>query len=221
MINTTNHPFRAALDDVRSKLFDHQWAAWAGGILLALTNILLFAYEKPWSSAGGVQNWGNWFLNALGLTDRNIIPPYLYSTSLINFGVIGGAFAAALLARQFRIRGAPSWELVKGVIGGILMGLGSALAFGCNIGGFFSAVGALSGAGIAMMFGLLIGVYIGLRLLILEVKHLNFSSSSDSHAAGKGSSDNWTKYQPVVGGLILLGALGLAVPRQRQLDSLR
>ena len=73
MMNSTDQSFRATLDDVRGKLFDHQWDAWIGGILLALANILLFAYEKPWSSAGGVQNWGNWFLNTLGFTDRIII----------------------------------------------------------------------------------------------------------------------------------------------------
>ncbi len=126
------------------------------GILLALANILLFAYEKPWSAAGGVQNWGNWFLNSVGLTDRIIIPPHLYSTSLLNLGVIAGAFAAALLSRQFRIRGAPPFEILKGVVGGILMGIGAGLAFGCNIGGFFSATSSLSMAGIAMMIGLLI-----------------------------------------------------------------
>jgi hypothetical protein len=59
--------------------------------------------------------------------------------------------AAALLARQFQVRMAPPWELFKGFVGGCLMGVGSALAFGCNIGGFFSASAALSMAGLVMM----------------------------------------------------------------------
>ena len=179
------------------------------GILLALANILLFAYEKPWSTAGGVQNWGNWFLNSVGLTDRIIIPPHLYSTSLLNLGVIAGAFAAALLSRQFRIRGAPPFEILKGVVGGILMGIGAGLAFGCNIGGFFSATSSLSMAGIAMMIGLFIGAYIGLRLLILEVAYLNLPSSGNHSKAAAGPSERWIKIQPIVGGLVLLVGLCL------------
>ena len=208
-LDTTNQNFRSALNDAHGRLFTQQWSAWVAGILLALANILLFAYEKPWSAAGGVQNWGNWFLNSVGLTDRIIIPPHLYSTSLHNLGVIAGAFAAALLSRQFRIRGAPPFEISKGIVGGVLMGIGAALAFGCNIGGFFSAISALSMSGVAMMLGLLIGSYIGLRLLILEVNHLSPSVTPSDPKATRTQSENWIKFQPVVGGLVLLIGLGL------------
>ena len=156
-----------------------------------------------------MQNWGNWFLNSVGLMDRIIIPPHLYSTSLLNLGVIAGAFAAALLSRQFRVRGAPPFEIMKGFVGGTLMGIGAALAFGCNIGGFFSAISALSMSGLAMMVGLLIGAYIGLRLLIFEVKYLNLSSSGNQSKVVSGSSDRWIKLQPVVGGLVLLAGISL------------
>ena len=65
--------------------------------------------------------------------------------------MIVGAFAAALLAQKFRIQRAPPFELFKGLIGGTLMGIGAALAFGCNIGGFFSAISALSMSGVAII----------------------------------------------------------------------
>ncbi len=195
---------------IHASVFDQQWPAYVAGILLAVTNILLFAYEKPWSSAGGVENWGNWLLNTVRLTDRLIIPPHLYSTSLLNVGVIFGAFAAALLSRQFRIRGASGLEILKGAAGGVLMGIGAALAFGCNIGGFFSAVGALSMSGLAMMVGLLLGAYIGLRLLIVEVKFLNSPVSQSRPQSNSTFSKKWIKRQPLVGSLMLLIGLGLA-----------
>ncbi len=179
-------------------LFGKQWAAWAAGILLAVSNILLFAYEKPWSAADGVRNWGDWLFNSLGLADHIIISPHLYSTSLLNFGVIGGACAAALLAGQFRIRGAPAFELFKGLVGGTLMGIGAAMAFGCNIGGFFSATSALSMAGLAMMAGLMIGVYIGLRLLILEVT-LDFAASAAPRKTTRGGLLARRKAQQTLG----------------------
>ncbi len=210
MTYNNNQTFGSALMEGHASLFGKQWAAWIGGILLALVNIMMFAYEKPWSAAGGVRNWGDWVFNTLDITDKIIIPPHLYSTSLLNFGVIVGAFAAALLARQFRLQGAPPFEIAKGLVGGTLMGIGAALAFGCNIGGFFSAISALSMAGVAMMLGLMIGAYIGLRLLILEVNYLDFSGANHTPTATKSDSSSWTNKQPIIGALVLAGILGLA-----------
>src|SRR6266446_599312 len=77
----------------------------------------------------------------MGLLHRpDLISPFLYSGSILNLGLLMGALAAALLSREFAIRVAPVGELFKGGVGGLLMGLGANLAFGCNIGGFFRAV---------------------------------------------------------------------------------
>ena len=211
MTEPDTQSFGAALEKGHVALFQGQWAAWVAGILLAIANILLFAFEKPWSAADGVRNWGDWLFNTVGLTEKIIIEPHLYSTSLLNFGVIGGALAASLLAGQFRTQSAPPFELFKGLVGGSLMGVGSAMAFGCNIGGFFSAISALSLAGVAMMFGLMIGVYIGLRLLILEVTHLDFASSSSSHVATSGDLERHAKTQRIIGALVIVAAIGVAL----------
>ena len=69
------------------------------------------------------------------------------------------------MSRQFGFQMAPPLELVKGVIGGTLMGLGAAMAGGCNVGGFYSAVSALSLGGLVMMLGLVLGAILGLRYL--------------------------------------------------------
>ncbi len=191
--------------------FTDQWAPWAAGLLLAVANILLFAFEKPWSAADGVRNWGDWVFNGLGVADKVIIPPHLYSTSLLNFGVIAGALAAALLAGQFRLRAAPPFELLKGLVGGTLMGVGSAMAFGCNIGGFFSALSALSMAGVAMMFGLMLGVYAGLRLLILEVNYLDFSRPPAPAPAATAAEPARLRRHKILGALLLAGGLAAAL----------
>ena len=196
---------------VYERVFGRQWPAWIGGVLFGFLSIALFAWEKPWSVADGVRNWGDWVLNAADITDAFIIDPHLYSTSVLNLGIIGGAFAAALLARQFRIRGAPPWELFKGVVGGCLMGIGATLSFGCNIGGFFSATSALSLAGPAMMVGLMLGAIVGLKLLVWEVSHLELPEwMSRSRGTGSaGSSDAWRRLQPLAGVAIL--AIGAAL----------
>ena len=112
MAQESNQSLRDAFRNGYAMLFGRQWAAWIGGVLLALVNIMMFAYEKPWSTADGARNWGDWLFNTLNITDSIIISPHLYSTSILNFGVIAGAFAASLLARQFRIQGAPPYELL-------------------------------------------------------------------------------------------------------------
>ena len=211
MADPGKNSFAVALDNAHATLFGRQWAAWVAGILLAVANILLFAFEKPWSAADGVRNWGDWVFNSLNIADKVIISPYLYSTSLLNFGVIAGALVAALLAGQFRIRGVPPFELLKGLVGGTLMGVGSAMAFGCNIGGFLSAISALSMAGIAMMAGLMVGVYVGLRLLILEVTYLNFPASASRAKATTESSSSRLQRQKILGLLLLAGGLSLAL----------
>jgi hypothetical protein len=52
------------------------------------------------------------------------------------------------------------------------MGTGSVLAFGCNIGGFFSALSALSLSGLAMMLGLGVGAFLGTRYLFWETRKM-------------------------------------------------
>ena len=190
-------------------LFGKQWPIWVGGILFGMINVFMFAFERPWSSANGIRNWGNWFFNILEVTDITIISPHLFSTSLLNFGIIGGAFASALLAKQFQVRMAPTRELIKGLLGGTLMGVGSALSFGCNIGGFFSATSALSLAGPAMMIGLIMGSFLGLKLLVWEITYLSPAVLKKSASSSQGDT-SLNSQQPLVGFIIILIALGLA-----------
>ena len=189
-------------------IFGKQWPIWVGGILFGMINVFMFAFERPWSSANGIRNWGNWFFNSLEVTDITIISPHLFSTSLLNFGIIGGAFASALLAKQFQVRMAPTRELFKGLLGGTLMGIGSALSFGCNIGGFFSATSALSLAGPAMMIGLIVGSFLGLKLLVWEITYLSPAVLKKSASSSQGDTSS-NSQQPLIGFIIILIALGL------------
>ena len=200
----------AALASGYAKIFGQQWPVWIGGVLFGAINVFLFAFDKPWSAADGVRNWGDWFFNSVGVAEREIITPVLYSTSVLNFGIIGGALAAALLARQFKVRMAPPWELLKGLVGGIFMGIGAALAFGCNIGGFFSASAALSMAGLVMMVGLLAGVVVGLKLLVWEVSYISLPAWAERLPPAKKGAKDWGKAQPWWGLAVLVAALGFA-----------
>ncbi len=186
-------------------LFGRQWPVWIGGVLFGVTNVFMFAFDKPLSVADGVRHWGNWFFNSVNLTDKDIVSPHLYSTSVLIFGLFFGALASALLARQFRVRMAPPREFFKGLLGGVLMGIGSSLSFGCNIGGFFSATSALSLAGVAMMGGLIIGGLIGMKLLVWEITYLPHSAKPPREV-----SAGWKKIEVLLGILTASAALAFA-----------
>ena len=211
MVENTIDREPESLKDVFSigyaRLFEKQWPMWVGGLLFGLLNVFMFAFEKPWSVADGVRNWGNWILNNLDLTEITIINPHLYSTSVLNFGIIVGALSSALLAKQFQVRIAPIREFIKAVIGGTLMGVGASLSFGCNIGGFFSALSALSMSGIAMMAGLIIGSLIGLKILVWELTYLSPSSAPAHVTKNKKEKKN----QPVIGIIIILAGILIAL----------
>ena len=187
-------------------MFARQWSMLTAGMLLGAVNVFLFAYAKPWSASDGVRNWGEWFFNVTGVNEKIIVTPLLYTTSMLNIGIVLGALAAALLASQFQLRMAPWRELVKGLLGGVLMGIGSTLAFGCNIGGFFSATSALSLAGPVMMIGLLVGAYIGVRLLSWEVEFLPPPTWGIRRRPSSGSPRRLPP-QPVLGAGLLLAAM--------------
>ena len=85
------------------------------------------------------------------------------------------------------------------------MGAGAMLAFGCNIGGFFSATSALSLSGLGMMIGLVAGAFVGLRYLLWETEHRpEWSSGSSRVYAGARPEGS---RQPVVGVLVLMVVL--------------
>src|SRR5437762_8987461 len=126
-------------------LVGRAWPVWGAAILVATVNVFLFAFDRPWTASDGLRNWGDWVLRGVGVPTRaDLIAPWLYSGSLLNIGVLVGGLTAALLSREFAVRVPPAGELTKGALGGLFMGVGAVLAFGCNVGGFFSALSALS-----------------------------------------------------------------------------
>ena len=190
-------------------LFGRPWPVVGAAVLIAVTNVFLFAFDRPFTASDGVRNWGDWALTGLGLLTRpDLIAPWLYSGSLLNLGVIVGALAAALLSREFAIRVPVRGELVKGAIGGAMLGIGAMLALGCNIGGFFSAVSALSLSGLGMMIGLFVGAIVGLRYLVWELSHRPGWSTGRSRVFFAARKDGGA--QPVVGVLVIV--LLLAAP---------
>lgn len=145
-----------------SKLLHGPWPLMLAVVLLALGNLAtLLLAGHPWSVTYGFGLWGAKIFTALGIDvaswpfwqsagqARALSASVLYDvTSVMNFGVILGAAFAASLAAKFAPRVKLPWKsLAAALIGGLLMGYGARLSFGCNIGALFSgiATGSLHG----------------------------------------------------------------------------
>ncbi len=153
-----------------------EWNPYMIGILIAFFSLLMMAWNRPWGATGAVRNWADWILYGLG-TMGDAPKSILESDgSVIGIGFVGGAFLSACLGNQFAFRFPPFREYIKAIIAGILMGVGAALAGGCNVGGFYNAIGNLSASGFAMMLGLVLGAIVGLKALYWEMEHITWGS---------------------------------------------
>ena len=171
-------------------LCQEEWDPKVTGIIVALLSILIMAWWRPWGAVGAIRNWGDWILyhahifngdlaELIGFVDEDgakiLTKSILFDTgSVIGLGFIAGAFISACLGGQFAFRFPPLREYVKAIIAGVLMGIGAALAGGCNVGGMYNAIGNLAANGFTMWIGLLVGVLFGLWLLYKEMEHITW-----------------------------------------------
>ncbi len=161
------------------RLLQGPWPLILGGLLLALLNFAVLAVAgHPWSVSFGYALWGAKLAQMIGLDvaawefwtwryPAKALAGSLFAedTSLTNFGILLGAFLAAGLAGRF----APRWRvpvraLLVALLGGILMGYGARLAFGCNIGALFSGIASGSLHGWLWMAAALAGTSLGVPL---------------------------------------------------------
>ena len=154
-----------------------EWNATVTGVIIAVLSILIMAWWRPWGAVGAVRNWGEWILYGIGVFDQRPSSFIINSGSVIGIGFVAGAFVSACLGNDFSFKFPPPWEYVKAIIAGILMGIGSAFAGGCNVGGMYNAIGNLAANGFTMWIGLIIGVILGLKYIYWEMEHITWGIS--------------------------------------------
>ncbi len=168
-----------------------EWNPTVTGAMVAFFSVLIMAWWRPWGAVGAVRNWGDWIVfeintvigaesGLLGFYDEAPAALLGNTGSVIGIGFVAGAFISACLGKDFAFRIPPYREMVKAVIAGVLMGIGAALAGGCNVGGMYNAIGNLSASGFTMWFGLTIGVLLGLKLLYLEMEHISWGNGGSA-----------------------------------------
>lgn len=168
--------FVGKIRNLYKQICETEWEANITGVIIALLSILMMVWQRPWGAVGAIRNWGDWLLSFVGgAAPKDSI--FIDSGSVIGIGLLGGAFLSAFLAGQFAFRFPPYIEAVKGAIGGVLMGVGAALAGGCNVGGMYNALGNLAANGFSMWLGIVAGVILGLWLLYKELEYVRWGKN--------------------------------------------
>ncbi|GAA0732021.1 YeeE/YedE thiosulfate transporter family protein [Clostridium oceanicum] len=160
------------------------WPYWVGGILLGLLNVILLGLSGiSWQVTSGFLMWGSGVLDCCGIKifDLSYFASYkdyyepliqnhnifLNQYTILNLGVILGSLIATLLACQFRFKKIKNKkQLMFALLGGIMMGYGTRLGIGCNIGALFSGIPSLSMH--AWIFGIftILGAWVGVKILM-------------------------------------------------------
>ena len=161
--------------------FKQAWPYVTGAVLLAAFQIVTLASTgNPWGVSGVLANWGAWLYELVG---GSVDKWYYFSSegaqatlergflkdpgTYRNIGIIFGAFFASLMASQLKIKKIKSAkQIFAAILGGLLMGYGARIGYGCNIGALFSGIASLSVSGWVYALFLFIGAWVGSKLLV-------------------------------------------------------
>jgi len=157
------------------------WPYLTGAILLSVFQIVTLATTgNPWGVSGVLANWGAWMYEALGGSvdkwyyfssegaQRTLEGGFLnHGGSIRNLGIIAGALLAVLLASGFKLKKIKSVkQVVAAILGGLLMGYGARIGFGCNIGALYSGIASFSLSGWVFGIFIFLGAILGSKLLV-------------------------------------------------------
>jgi uncharacterized membrane protein YedE/YeeE len=172
------------------------WPLVWGAIGLALLNYATLALAgRPWGITSAFALWGAKTLSGLGVDVGSwafwqmpgnakalAAPLWEDVTTVMDIGIVLGALLAAGLAGRFTPSlKIPMRSLLAAVIGGLLLGYGSRLAYGCNIGAYFSGIASGSVHGWLWLVAAYAGNVVGVR-----IRPLFFVAERKSVAASGG-----------------------------------
>ncbi len=152
------------------KIFKQGWKWWVTGTAIAAIGVLAFISSAeagrnyPLGITAGWLGFLKYFVSG---TD-----PAEAALGWIVFLVLGaviGAFIAAMIAKEFKLRAPKDGKILLGqFVGGVMMGIGAVLAAGCNIGNLLSGVPQLSVGSIVTSIFIVLGTWIASYLLFMR-----------------------------------------------------
>lgn len=167
------------------RLLRGPWPFVWGGVALALLNFAtLLILGRPWAVALAYPLWGAKLSAWLGMDQyfewefdfwtywlqpgrEDALQDSLLmdSASVMNMGIIVGAFLAACYAGKLSLQWRLPWQQwLAAVLGGLLLGYGATIAYGCNIGAYLGGISSGSLHGWVWLAAAFAGSFVGTRL---------------------------------------------------------
>ncbi|PTL39182.1 YeeE/YedE family protein [Alkalicoccus saliphilus] len=153
------------------------WPLFAAAIVLAVLNALtLMTRGQPWGVTSAFTLWGSKAAESVGIDvaswgywqgeNAAMLEASIFSdtTTILNFGVIIGAFLASAAGGLFKFSPLKGKHVTAAVIGGLAMGYGARLAYGCNIGAYFGGIASFSLHGYLWAVMALLGTFAALYI---------------------------------------------------------
>jgi uncharacterized membrane protein YedE/YeeE len=154
------------------------WPLWVGALVLAgLNALVLLTSGSAWGITSAFALWGSKIWGALGGDPSGWAfwsgpsgaalhgSVLANTTSLTDIGIMVGALVASAAAGAFTLhRRIPLRMATGAVLGGIIMGYGSRMAYGCNIGAYLDGIASGSLHGWLWAVTALMGTWVGLKL---------------------------------------------------------
>lgn len=173
------------------RIFRGSWPLVVAAILLAGLNALtLMTRGAPWGITSAFALWGSKIAGVFGVdvaswgywqgANAASLEASIFadSTTVLNMGVILGAFIASAAGGLFKFTKVTAGNFAASVVGGLMMGYGARLAFGCNIGAYFGGIASFSLHGYIWGILALAGTF--LALYIRPLFGLSVPKSNDS-----------------------------------------
>ena len=159
------------------RIFRGSWPLFAAAIVLAILNALtLLTRGQPWGITSAFSLWGSKIASCFGVDVANWgywqganaaalnASIFADSTTVMNIGIIIGAFIASAAGGLFKFTQITLGNFAASVIGGLMMGYGARLAFGCNIGAYFGGIASFSAHGYIWGIMAMAGTFLALYL---------------------------------------------------------
>ena len=166
---------------VARQIWRRRWPTWVGGILIGSLAVICYLRVAPLGVTAELGSLSRTAADGLGWLPERLhgldgfagCATLVKETLLSNNGafisaLVLGAWASALIAGDWQPCRPDAGQVLRALVGGVLMGWGAMLALGCTVGTLLSGImaGALSGWVFALfcLLGLLVGL--GVRRLL-------------------------------------------------------
>ena len=178
----------------------NEWSYTSGAVVMAILAVMLASFAGAWGIFGALPIWGGKFLTLIGIDAdswrlfNGSLAKYRFvnhQASITNAALVFGAMISCLISAQWKIRGIKSPRQVwAAILGGLLMGTGARISPGCNIGGMFSSIPAMSVSGWIFLVFVFLGASVGGKILtrwfLPPVSHERRASRKMLSAAQRG-----------------------------------